>query len=190
MNRSRIVVFLFASSFLLCASCTRSMLVQVTTNDYAGLPALVQHSQQPLKFKTTLKIYEISLTGITVAKMISDEYRVSFMNEFGLKYFDARISENEAEMLYCVKRLDKKILSNVLLHDFAVLLLPSSGKSIAEDSYKLGKFNYKYIQEEGLSEQIQEYKKNKVVSTFSKTSGGEISVEHIRPRMSLILKPI
>ena len=66
------------------------MLVQVTKNDYAVLPALIQDSQQPLKFKTTLKIYEISLTGITVAKMISDEYRVSFMNEFGLKYFDAR----------------------------------------------------------------------------------------------------
>jgi len=190
MNRSRIVVFLFASSFLLCASCTRSMLVQVTKNDYAVLPALIQDSQQPLKFKTTLKIYEVSLTGIMVAKMISDEYRISFMNEFGVKYFDARISETEAEMLYCVKQLDKKILSNVLLHDFAVLLLPSSDKNITEDTYKLGKFNYNYIQKEGLPEQIQEYKKNKVVSTFSRTGGGEINVEHTQPRMSLVLKPI
>ncbi len=190
MNLSRIVVFLFASSFFLCASCTRSMLVQVTKNDYTSLPALIQDSQQPLKFKTTLKIYEVSLTGIMVTKMISDEYRISFMNEFGVKYFDARISETDAEMLYCVKQLDKKILSNVLLHDLAVMLLPSSGKSITEDTFTLGKFNYKYIQEDGLFKQIQEYKKNKVVSTFSKTGGGEIGVEHTQPRMSLILKPI
>jgi hypothetical protein len=190
MSLLRIAVLIFISIVFPGTSCTNRMHRQISMNDYTSLPTLLANSQQPLKFKTKLKIYKVSLSGILVAKKIMEEYRISFINEFGVKYFDARIGVTEIEMLYCIKQLDKKIFTNILLHDLAVLFLPSSGENISEKPYQLGKYSYAYIQNDSITKQINEYKKNKIISTFSRTNDGEITVEHTMPEMSLNLKPI
>lgn len=190
MSLSRIIVFLLINVVFQGTSCTNSMLRQVSKNEYTRLPSLMASSQHPLKFKTKLKIYEVSLSGILVAKKIRDEYRISFINEFGVKYFDACISEAEIKMIYCIKQLDKRVFTNVLLHDLAILLLPSSVGDASGNIYPIENYTYHYTRNEGTAEHIQEYKRNKIATVFSRTTDGEISVEHKRFPMSLNLKPI
>jgi len=165
------------------------MLVQVKKYDYSELPQLISQQNEALKFKTNLKIYDISLSGILVTKNQSDNnVLVSFVNEFGVKYFDARINDSKPEMLYCVKQLDKEILTNVLLHDLAVLFLPLAEEQT--ENVELGKFNYSYIRNKNDLLKVEEFNKNKKVSTISVEKGGEISISHTAPQMMLVLKPI
>lgn len=191
MRRSAIIVLLFVSSCMLWASCTRHLLVQVEKNDLSKLPGFVSIGQESLKFKAKLSIYDISLTGILATKKADGEnILVSFVNEFGVKYFDARINNSKPEMLYCVKKLDKKILTNVVLHDLAVMFLPSVVENVGARTLELGKFSYEYSQEPGGIKQVSEYDSNKVISTFSMEPNGRLKVVHDKPKMSLLLKPI
>lgn len=166
------------------------MLVQVSKHDYCELLQFVEKSTKALKFKANLQIYDVSLSGILVAKSDTNKtVLVSFVNEFGIKYFDARITNSNPEMLYCVKQLDKKILTNVLLHDLAVLFLAESEKQ-NPDSIELGKYTYRYIQNNSKLLQVEEISKNKKISTFTKAHNEEIVVNHTSPKISLSLKPI
>ncbi len=166
------------------------MLVQVKKHDYSALPQLFPKQEKALKFKTKLEIYDVALSGILVAKPESEKsVLVSFVNEFGIKYFDARINNSKPEMLYCVKQLNKKIITNVLLHDLAVLFLSSAEKQSAEN-VELGKFVYRYKQNNNNLIEVEEFKKNKKISTILMENNGEVSIRHATPKMALVLKPI
>jgi len=166
------------------------MLVQVKKHDYSELPQFFPKQESALKFKTKLEIYDVVLSGILVTKHESDKsVLVSFVNEFGIKYFDARINNSKPEMLYCVKQLDKKIVTNVLLHDLAILFLPAAEKQ-SLDNVELGKFVYRYTQNSSNLIEVEEYNRNKKISTISGEKGGELSIAHTTPKIVLVLKPI
>lgn len=166
------------------------MLVQVKKHDYSEFPQFFPKQEKALKFKTKLEIYDVSLTGILVVKRESDKsVLVSFVNEFGIKYFDARINNLKPEMIYCVNKLDKKIITNVLLHDLAVLFLPAAEKHSAEN-VELGKFVYRYTQNNSNLLEVDEFNKNKKTSTILMENNGEVSIRHTAPKMALVLKPI
>lgn len=165
------------------------MLVQVKKYDYSQFPQLVSSKNEVLKFKAKLDIYDVSLSGIMVVKKeVDGGVLVSFVNEFGIKYFDAQINSNKAQMLYCVKQLDKKIVTNILLHDLTLLFLPAATKHNLE-AIQLGKFEYRFIETES-ELQVNEFNKNKMLSIILMEKEGGFAISHSSPKMTLSLKPL
>jgi len=171
-------------------SCTHTLLLQVKKYNYSDLPQIIPDQFNNTKrYKTTLGIYDVELTGILVVKAESSEnILVSFVNEFGIKYFDARITNSNPSMLFCVKQLKKKIVTNVLLHNMALLFLPSA-QHISEKHIRLGGFEYRYKRNKD-SMKVVEFRNNNQISELNVFSSGNIEVLHTKPKMSLFLKPI
>lgn len=189
MRPLRIVFLVLATSFVLLSGCTKSLLLQVNSYDYTQLPYFLDLEKTSHKFKAELHIYDISLSGIMVAKRNENaDILVSFVNEFGIKYFDAHLGKNNAEMIYCVKQLDKKIITNLLLHDLVLLFVPASHQQNI-DEIELGNFTYKYTNAEPTL-QLEEFAKNKRISTITLHCEGELSIKHTKPKVALILKPL
>lgn len=183
---------ILAISCLVLASCNQSMLVQVKKYNYSDLPQISSSlNQNTQKFKTNLTIYGIALTGILVVKKESSEsILVSFVNEFGIKYFDARINNSNPEILYCIKQLDKKLVTNVLVHDFAVLFLSEAELNRSVEIFELGKLHYQFNQNENGTLKVEEYRKSNKISEFIVIKNGDIEVKHKKPEMSISLKHI
>lgn len=189
MSQSKIACLIFVS--LLLQSCMHGLLVQTKTQDYASLPALIHFSKSPEKFKAEVHVYDISLTGILVAKKINDgEVLVTFINEFGLKYFDARLKGPETEMTYCIKPLDKKIITNTLLHDLSVFFIPSSNKVTEKGLYALKNFSYQISDLQNNEQQVKEFNKKKLVSIYLQKSEEEYHISHPGIRIEISLKII
>lgn len=152
---------------------------------------MVCSSRSPIKLKTELHVYDVSLTGIMVVKKGTDgALLVSFVNEFGLKYFDAILKGSDTQMLYCIKQLDKKILTNVLLHDLSVLFLSSVNHEVSNAKFQLGKYTYNYSMKEDGTKQINEYNRKEIISVFLYKKGGTFEVTHTNMKISMNLKPI
>jgi len=74
-------------------------------------------------YKANITIYGNELSGIFIAKKISDNtHRVVFTTEFGNKLLDFEISETDFKVNSIVEELDRKILINTLKTDFRLLL--------------------------------------------------------------------
>lgn len=74
-------------------------------------------------YKTNISVYGNELSGIFIAKKISDtKHRIVFTTEFGNKLMDFEISENDFKVNSIVSELDRKILINTLKEDFRLLL--------------------------------------------------------------------
>lgn len=74
-------------------------------------------------YKTNISVYGNELSGIFIAKKISDtSHRIVFTTEFGNKLMDFEISENDFKVNSIVSELDRKILINTLKEDFRLLL--------------------------------------------------------------------
>lgn len=105
-------------------------------------------------YKTNIAIYGNELSGIFIVKKIDDSaHRVVFTTEFGNKLLDFEISETDFKVNAIVEELDRKILINILVEDFRLLL--RSNFLIQQQYYnvenkilesKEGKrFNYLYV---------------------------------------------
>jgi hypothetical protein len=74
-------------------------------------------------YKANIKIYGKELTGIFIAKKINETtHRMVFTTEFGNKLLDLEISENDFKVNSIVSELDRKIVINILVNDFRLLL--------------------------------------------------------------------
>ena len=74
-------------------------------------------------YKANISVYGRELSGIVIAKMISDSvHRVVFTTEFGNKLIDMELSDTYFKMNSIVSELDKKLLVNTLKTDFRLLL--------------------------------------------------------------------
>ncbi len=76
-------------------------------------------------YSTDINIYGHNLTGLTLIKKTSDSYRVVSMSEIGMKYFDFEFPLYEGGLVtkhYVMGVLDKKLLVNMIISDFRLLL--------------------------------------------------------------------
>lgn len=74
-------------------------------------------------YKANITVYGKELTGIFIAKKISDNtHRVVFTTEFGNKLMDFEISETDFKVNFVQEELDRKIIINTLVNDFRLLL--------------------------------------------------------------------
>lgn len=74
-------------------------------------------------YKATIEVYGNQLSGIFIAKRISDTlHRVVFTTDFGNTLLDFELSENSFKVNYIQEDLNRKIIVNTLRDDFRLLL--------------------------------------------------------------------
>jgi hypothetical protein len=97
-------------------------------------------------YKASMKFYKNTLTGIFVIKPQKDNvnsYRVVFLSELGMKYFDFSIEPDSFIIHQCILPLNKNKVLSILENDFRLMLSPSvlSGPGKIKDDKKI--FRYK-----------------------------------------------
>ena len=105
-------------------------------------------------FKATLEIKKHRLTGLLVIKRMEtsspappqtgsgdscDVYRIVFMNEIGMKFFDLEMKADSFNVISCFESLNKKSLIKILETDFRMLTWP--GSFISGKGYRQKKNN-------------------------------------------------
>ena len=111
---------------LVLSSCSKFICVSPNL-DYKGtkdaFPGLFG-SNSVRKFQTTIKYRSAEMTGIMIVKKLDDTHTAgSFVNEFGIKGFDFRISPDRVEFSYLINKLDKWYIRRSLGNDLHFLFL-------------------------------------------------------------------
>lgn len=74
-------------------------------------------------YKAYFDVYKHHLSGLLYVKPTNNKsYRVVFLTEVGMKFFDIEIFKDTYKIHYAVEYLDKKILWKLLQNDFNSLL--------------------------------------------------------------------
>ncbi len=76
-------------------------------------------------FKAEILIRQKQLSGIMVFKRTAPElWRIVFINEIGMKFFDLKLARDNFEVVECYQGLKRKKLLSLLEQDFRLLLIP------------------------------------------------------------------
>ncbi len=167
----RKLYFLILLSFLfLISSCYTKELVDTKLPDKPEYKT--SYFNQTCKsyiFKTYINIYNNDFSGIIVIKPVEDDsYRIVFLNELGMKFFDIEISPDSFIKHKIFESLNRKSLINLLVRDFKLLLynkvdLVSSDKYLEKEGvfYVFRPKNTKNLlfinKDEGLLSKIEQY---------------------------------
>jgi hypothetical protein len=131
MRLSRII---FVKVFILClmlsiSSCSPNYLkgFELINNSDLKIPGIFNNDYKKSLYKANLKIMGRGLSGILLIKRINtSEFRIVFMSEIGLKYFDLGINFDGVEPLpktyYIMSVLDRGDIVDILIKDFTLLL--------------------------------------------------------------------
>lgn len=137
------ILLLSSLIFLLSCSKTTTNSLQVGTGNVC-LQALKPNINFVL-FNTQVDILNHHLSGLLLMKQLNnDTTRIVFTNEMGLKYFDFEFTSNDFKVIYCIKKLNRKILLKQLQKIFNLVLMNNTElngfqlvKSGSEDSFML-----------------------------------------------------
>ena len=73
-------------------------------------------------FKTSIDFHDHYLSGLLVVKPgVEGIYRLVFMNELGMKFFDLEISSREFTVYHCYDALDRRKLLKIMKEAFTLL---------------------------------------------------------------------
>ena len=150
-------------------------------------------------YKAQITVYDKHFGGIFIVKKIAaNEYRVVFTTEMGNKIFDFSYINDDFNVNYILKELDKKLLINLLQKDFKVLIeerpvLLNSYISNEEEVFEVIIYNKKhyYFTSNNQLEKIVKISsgKEKTIFIFSEINGilaNNIEVEHSKIKINLI----
>ncbi len=83
-------------------------------------------------FKSEISIYKNRLSGLIFIKLMPDSsYRINFITELGLKIFDFEIKGENFKVVYCIEKMNRKKLIQILKEDFTLMLLENKLNSKA-----------------------------------------------------------
>jgi len=86
-------------------------------------------------YKTDILLRDKSLSGIIVFKKTAPAiWRIVFLNELGMKFFDFQLTKNEFKVVECYEYLNKKKILAVLEQDFRLLLDSSADLQLVKNS--------------------------------------------------------
>jgi len=111
---------------LVLSSCSKFICVgpNMGYNRMGKSDTILFSSTNVRKFHTTIKLKKSEMTGIMVIKKMSDSLTAgSFINEFGIKGFDFRITPDRVEFSYLFKKLDKWYIRRSLGNDLHFIFL-------------------------------------------------------------------
>ncbi|TMM58530.1 hypothetical protein FEE95_03610 [Maribacter algarum] len=154
-------------------------------------------------YKANIVAFGNSFSGIFIVKKLGeDHHRIAFTTEMGNKIFDFTFQGEDFKVNHILKKMDKKILINVLKNDFRVLVKenPSMEKTFQKDSNsiyetKIGnKKYYHFLSKEKLNKVVRVGNgKEKVEFTFSEINDNialHIQILHKNIELKISLKSI
>ena len=114
------------TALFLISSCSIRGYKPITNHEDGKMPELYifGSSFEKSLYKTSIVIYGNNLTGLTLIKKTDSAYRVVFMSELGIKYFDFEFpfdQQKPAMVHYIMEPLNKKLLVNMIKKDFTLL---------------------------------------------------------------------
>lgn len=134
-------------------------------------PYIFSNNFEKILYRTSINIYGKNISGISLIKKTDSSTRVVSMSELGIKYFDIEFPFNKqipAIVHYIMEPMNKKLLINMIIRDFKLLLFPpeinQSDILINNDGTKMiEKFNkhYYYFNSYGNISQISKSLKSK-----------------------------
>ncbi len=110
---------------ILLSSCITAELVN-TDSDILFKPKIGYFTTECKSyiFKTNINLYENDFSGIIVIKPINDKtYRIVFLNELGMNFFDLEITADSFKVYKILESLNRKSLLKLLVNDFRILVL-------------------------------------------------------------------
>ena len=138
-------ILLLSSLFLMvaCSQKTANSISQNSNNN--NCLSTLKPQFESVLFNTQVDITKHHLSGLLlIKKMQDDTTRVVFTNEMGLKFFDFQFTTNNFKVIYCIKKLNKKIVLNQLQKNFSLILMNNNNinayqltKSDTTNYYKL-----------------------------------------------------
>lgn len=195
-----IVVFLYSCSL----STTKGLLEHVPKKEYIT-NGYFSNLDKDYVYKAKLQILRHHFGGILIIKKIGkDHHRVVFTTEFGNKLFDLELKDNDFEVNFILDKLNKKLILNMLQHDFQTLLnqnnkIKNQFSSEEEDIFQSNtkKFQNYYVFSKGSNElkKIVSASKNKekLIISFLVTENGistSINLSHKKFRAKMDLNYI
>lgn len=135
----------FLTAFLICGSLLLSSCGAIRQAAFkpSGIPDggiagnLVPFSGSSV-YKTDISLGKRNLSGITVFKEYGQgAWRIVFLNELGMKFFDFQLTEDGFEVVSCYEYLNRKKILSLLEQDFS-MLLETSGDLILVNHKRTG----------------------------------------------------
>lgn len=154
-------------------------------------------------YKANIEVFGNSFSGLLIIKKLGIEHhRIAFTTEMGNKIFDFTFLRKDFKVNHILKKMDKKILINVLKNDFKVLVkeMPVVEKVFQKDSQSIYKTRisiknyYYYLSTKKLDKVVRTSKGNeKVVFKFSEINdniANEIEILHQNINLKIFLKAL
>ncbi len=181
---------LISTIFFLIISC------KVTTvKDYVKSDTITNTIHNPYfadkikdyVYTANIKVYNNEFSGILIVKKLEEnEHRMVFTSQFGSTFFDIAFKNDTYKIHTIVKELDRKIILNILLRDFSILVKENTTvvESYSHDVFNIlkGTINnrsnyYFYSQEDQELKKIVHTKKvkEKFEIHFSKISENKVA---------------
>ncbi len=124
MKTSRKLFLLCSSTLFLLSACGPSPYAFLkATSPAPACLSLLKPDFKTVLYNTKVDIVGKHLSGLLLVKKMRDgSARVVFANEMGLTLFDFEFFENEFRVLYCIKKLNKKVVLRALRKDIGLIL--------------------------------------------------------------------
>jgi hypothetical protein len=117
---SLIVALIFFS----CGAVKRSRFIPLEKQTQIQSPRFVFIPGSSV-FKTDIQIRNKRISGLMVFKQTATGvWRIVFINEIGMKFFDFRLDRNSFEIIECYPGLKRGKILSLLERDFRLLLIP------------------------------------------------------------------
>lgn len=115
------ILLLFFSCTIPNYSKLKTCAVADVSND--SLLSVFPKSFTKALYKARLDVYGNYFTGMFFLKSMEDSsYRINFINEFGMKFFDIEYKNEKFKLIYCFEKFNNSILLNTLETDIRYML--------------------------------------------------------------------
>ncbi len=122
---STLFIAVIMMSMLFVHSCRTAHRVPDQANIKVSQPWVFSIDFQKAVYKTQMLVYGNELTGLTMIKETGSNYRVVFMSEIGLKYFDLEFSMHgdSVQNHYVINLLDRKQVLEMIETNYNLLFM-------------------------------------------------------------------
>ncbi len=132
-------------------------------------------SEKDYVYRADIKVFKNSFSGIFIVKKLGDEHhRIAFTTEMGNKLFDFEFEAKKLKINHILPEMNKKMLINVLKHDFFALI---EEKPFSVNSYFKG--DLRLSESELLSKKHYYLFENGELKKIVRTGGGKEKVSFL-----------
>ena len=189
--------------FVSCASYPKKNGFNATSAVQSIQNPYFSDASKDYDYKANIEAFGNYFGGLFIVKKLGeDHHRIAFTTEMGNRIFDFTFQREGFKVNHIPKKMDKKILINILKNDFRVLVKehPSVENVFQKDSNTIyetqigNKKYYHFLSEEKLNKVVRVGNgKEKVEFTFSEINDNiaqHIQILHKNIRLKISLKSI